>query len=196
MHRFSYAFIVAGFFLSTPIHADQNRCAQSHDLLQSRVQELESQLKTLAKKVETLEKAPKPSPARAAPKAQEKAYVIVAGDAPIRGLREAPITLTVFTDFQCPYCSRIEPFLMELISSPKALAKVRVVYKNYPLAFHRTARPSAKAALAARAQGGDAQAPAQGGDAEAAAQGAAGLAEGEGAGPAVQHARQVQPGQA
>ena len=70
---------------------------------------------------------------------------------PFKGLVNAPVTLTLFTDFQCPYCKKMEPLISEVLKrNPKTL---KVVLKNMPLKFHKMARPSAYAALAAQEQG-------------------------------------------
>src|SRR5205814_10079354 len=68
-----------------------------------------------------------------------------------KGPKNAPITMVVFSDFQCPYCGRIEPTLAKLESDYPG--KIRVVWKNYPLPFHQNAKPAANAALAAGEQG-------------------------------------------
>jgi len=73
------------------------------------------------------------------------------GNAPARGPKDAPITVVVFSDFQCPFCSRIESSFVEL--EKLFPGKVRVVWKNFPLSFHNRARPAAEAALAANEQG-------------------------------------------
>jgi len=73
------------------------------------------------------------------------------GNAPARGSKDAPITVVVFSDFQCPFCSRIEPSFIEL--EKLFPGKVRVVWKNFPLSFHTRAKPAAEAALAANEQG-------------------------------------------
>ena len=72
-------------------------------------------------------------------------------DDPQKGPRVAPVTVVVFSDFQCPFCSRVEPSLAQL---QKAYPNdVRVVWKNLPLAMHPQAMPAALAAEAAREQG-------------------------------------------
>jgi protein-disulfide isomerase len=72
-------------------------------------------------------------------------------DDPQKGPRAAPVTVVVFSDFQCPFCSRVEPSLTQL---QKAYPNdVRVVWKNLPLAMHPQAMPAALAAEAAREQG-------------------------------------------
>jgi len=72
-------------------------------------------------------------------------------DDPMKGPRDAPVTVVVFSDFQCPFCSRVEPSLAQL---QKAYPNdVRVVWKNLPLAMHPQAMPAALAAEAAHQQG-------------------------------------------
>jgi protein-disulfide isomerase len=72
-------------------------------------------------------------------------------NSPARGPANAPVTLTVFSDFQCPYCSRLVPFIDEL--QAKNPAQLRVVFKQFPLRMHNMALPAALASLAAREQG-------------------------------------------
>jgi protein-disulfide isomerase len=73
------------------------------------------------------------------------------GNAPARGPKNAPITVVLFSDFQCPFCGRIEPSITELEKAYPG--KVRVAWKNFPLSFHNNAKPAAEAALAAHEQG-------------------------------------------
>ena len=70
---------------------------------------------------------------------------------PFKGPADAPVTMTLFTDFECPYCRQIIPLLDEVLAkNPKT---VKLSFKNLPLKFHKLAEPSAKAALAANEQG-------------------------------------------
>jgi len=70
---------------------------------------------------------------------------------PYKGPADAPITITLFTDFECPYCKKVEPLLAQVLE--KNPETVKVVFKNMPLNFHKFAQPAAKAALAAEKQG-------------------------------------------
>ena len=80
-----------------------------------------------------------------------KVYDIPVGDSYVLGPKDAPVTITVFEDFQCPYCAQWYPKVLE---GRKAFAdKVRVIVKQFPLMQHNMARPAAKAALAAGEQG-------------------------------------------
>ena len=72
-------------------------------------------------------------------------------DRPFLGHDNAPITVVVFTDFQCPYCARIKGLLKTLRT--RMPGKIRVVIKQYPLSFHKEALPAAKASIAAHQQG-------------------------------------------
>ena len=71
--------------------------------------------------------------------------------APFKGAADAPVTIVIFTDFQCPYCARIAPVLDQVFE--KNRGKVKLVFKNFPLNSHQFARRAAAAALAAGKQG-------------------------------------------
>jgi protein-disulfide isomerase/serine/threonine protein kinase len=73
--------------------------------------------------------------------------------APSLGSASAPVTIQLFSDFQCPFCVRLKPTLEAVLAAYPG--RVRVVWRNYPLPFHADARPAAEAALEAQAQGGD-----------------------------------------
>lgn len=80
-----------------------------------------------------------------------KVVNIPVGKSIIKGEASAPVTIVEFSDFQCPYCSRLQPTLKEVMKAyPK---EVKLVYKHYPLSFHNQAKNAAKAAEAAREQG-------------------------------------------
>ena len=66
---------------------------------------------------------------------------------PFKGPKDAKVTITLFSDFQCPYCSRIEEPLKAAWEPRKD--KVKVVFAHFPLSFHQWARPAATAAQAA-----------------------------------------------
>lgn len=90
----------------------------------------------------------KPTPTADETKASQPVEV---GNAPSRGPTDAPVTLVVFSDFQCPFCSRLEASLVEVEKAYPG--KLRLVWKNFPLSFHSRAKASAEAAMAAHEQG-------------------------------------------
>ena len=73
--------------------------------------------------------------------------------APARGPRVAPVTVVVFSDFECPHCRRAVPILEEL--QERYPGEVRVVFRQFPLAMHPNALTAAAASLEAYAQGGE-----------------------------------------
>lgn len=81
---------------------------------------------------------------------EKKTRVDVTGLYP-QGPSDAPVTIAVYSDYQCPYCARLEATFAQVLEKfPK---DVKLVFKNYPLGFHKYARQAATAALAAGAQG-------------------------------------------
>ena len=88
---------------------------------------------------------------KAAPNDKEVWKVVLRGDEPVHGKADAPITIVEYTDFQCPFCSKVRPALEETLKNYPD--KVKLVFKNYPLSFHQNAMPAAEAALCAKDQG-------------------------------------------
>lgn len=67
------------------------------------------------------------------------------------GPKDAKVTIVEFADYQCPYCARIVPTLVDVVK--KYDGKVRWVYRDFPLDFHPNAKPAAIVANCAGAQG-------------------------------------------
>ena len=75
----------------------------------------------------------------------------VAEGTPSRGAADAPVVMIEYTDYQCPYCTRIQPTLNELMTRYEG--KILHVFKNLPLPMHAEAPLAAAAALCAQDQG-------------------------------------------
>jgi protein-disulfide isomerase len=73
------------------------------------------------------------------------------GATQVRGPSSAPVTIVIFSDFECPFCSKVEGTLRSLEEQYKG--KLRFAFRNHPLPFHEHARLAAKASLAANEQG-------------------------------------------
>jgi protein-disulfide isomerase len=79
-------------------------------------------------------------------------YHVDIGDAPVRGPANAPLTIVLFSDFQCPYCTRVEKTLERVRAQYGD--KVRIVWKDSPnLEIHQEALTAHEAARAAGEQG-------------------------------------------
>ena len=90
--------------------------------------------------------------ARAEMEADNKVWDIPDDNSPIFGNTKDPkLTIVEFTEFQCPYCSRIAPVMKEL--NEKYPDKIKFVYKHFPLSFHNNAKAAAAASIAAQNQG-------------------------------------------
>ncbi len=75
------------------------------------------------------------------------------GDSPQRGAADAPVTIVEFANFQCPFSKGVEAPLQKLLNDYQG--KVRLVWKDDPLAVHSQAELSASVAREARAQKGE-----------------------------------------
>ena len=70
---------------------------------------------------------------------------------PALGPSAAPVTIVVFSDFQCPYCSETARVLREVQRLESA--DVRLVYRHFPLSIHDRAERAAEAAECASQSG-------------------------------------------
>ncbi len=92
-----------------------------------------------------------PAPAAPGAPAEPPVQKVDVGNAPVKGPNNAPVTIVAFSDFECPFCSRVLPTLKQL--EDEYGGKIKVAFKNQPLPFHANAKLAAAAALAAHEQG-------------------------------------------
>lgn len=82
---------------------------------------------------------------------RENPYLAV-GTSPITGAEHGDIVLLEFSDFQCPFCEKVQAVLDEFVATHSE--KVTLVYKHFPLtSIHSEAENAAKASWAAGQQG-------------------------------------------
>ncbi|MCE9668167.1 thioredoxin domain-containing protein [Myxococcus stipitatus] len=108
---------------------------------QERAQALFAELRKNANVQITLPEPPRP-PA-------ERKQVAAVG--PSKGPDNAPITIVEFSDFQCPFCSRAIGTVDEVVKAYDG--KVKLVFRQFPLDFHKEAQKAAEASLCANDQG-------------------------------------------
>jgi protein-disulfide isomerase len=70
---------------------------------------------------------------------------------PRTGPKASKVTIAEFSDFQCPFCKRVEPTVKEILQ--KYPNDVAIVFINQPLPFHEHAMEAAQAFQAAHRQG-------------------------------------------
>ncbi len=64
------------------------------------------------------------------PQAEMMAKIDLQGR-PVRGNKDAKVTVVVYDDFQCPYCSRMHETLVNVLKTYGD--RIKVVYKDFPL---------------------------------------------------------------
>ncbi len=75
-----------------------------------------------------------------------------ADDDPFMGPQDAPVTLVEFSDFQCPYCRRVQSVLKRLMTAYHG--QLKLVFRDFPLRqIHPEAQKAAEAAQCANDQG-------------------------------------------
>ncbi len=103
---------------------------------------------------ENFKSAPEPSQGNQPAPATVVQMVPVNQNDPVKGNTKDPlITIVEFSDFQCPFCSRVNPTLDQIMQSKEYGDKVRIAFKQTPLPFHKEAPIAHEAALAAHEQG-------------------------------------------
>ncbi|MCP3143775.1 thioredoxin domain-containing protein [Pyxidicoccus xibeiensis] len=108
---------------------------------QERAQALFAELRKTANVQVTL-----PEPPRAPAERKQ-----VAATGASKGKEGAPVTIVEFSDFECPFCSRANPAVDQVMKEYGD--KVRVVFRHFPLDFHKKAPKASEAALCAGDQG-------------------------------------------
>jgi protein-disulfide isomerase len=87
------------------------------------------------------------------PPAPEKKQVADAPNAPAKGNLKAKVVIYEYSDFQCPFCSRVEPTINEIMKNYGD--RVKFVWRNFPLEFHQDAPLASEAAMEAFKQKGN-----------------------------------------
>ncbi len=95
----------------------------------------------------------------------------ITADDHIKGKSDAPVTIVIYDDMECPFCGAFEgtnadvadmlkqrspgwtPVMPSLIKDYIDTGKVKLVYRHFPLSFHQNALPAAEASECAGAQG-------------------------------------------
>jgi len=74
----------------------------------------------------------------------------------ILGNPEAPLTLIVFTDLECPWCKKFHETVLQMMDEYGKQGKVRLVFRHFPLdALHQKSRKEAEASECAADLGGN-----------------------------------------
>ena len=61
----------------------------------------------------------------------------------IRGNKNAPVTVVMYSDLECPFCKRFHPTVQKVMQD--YAGKVKMVFRHFPLSFHQNAQKEAEA---------------------------------------------------
>jgi protein-disulfide isomerase len=73
------------------------------------------------------------------------------GESPVQGPKEAKVTIIDFSDYQCPFCGQARKTLKKIMDTYGN--SIRLVFKDFPMSFHRDAEKAHEAAYCAGDQG-------------------------------------------
>lgn len=91
-------------------------------------------------------------PKREAPPVSQDVYKVeIPANAPVWGAEDALVTIVLFDDFECPFCSRLYATYEQLKKDYEG--KIRIAFVNLPLGFHKKAKDAAYLGVAANKAG-------------------------------------------
>ena len=146
-------FAVAAFMFLFPILSFAQN-AQTDDLRKS-IESLNETQKAILNELQDIHKllANQQQPARA-PADVLPSSTLDVSKAQFKGAQNARVAVIEFSDFQCPFCGKFDKDTYpQLVKDYVDTGKVKYVWRDYPLDFHRNAEKAAEAARCAGEQG-------------------------------------------
>lgn len=119
--------------------------------LKAEVEKVRGEQQTIQRELAALKKVAAKPPARQQRKVDTTVYEIPIGNSPVLGSKDAPVTIVEFSDLQCPYCIKEYPKLQQVLKDYPN--DVKVVFKHFPLSFHKKAPAAHAATVLAGKQG-------------------------------------------
>ncbi len=144
MKRFLFTILFIYFLLQTAVFGDDAELKNEIKELRKEVSELRNDIKGLRKLMEArLKKQP------SVPKQPTTGKTNINGD-PYMGKADAPLVLVEFSDYECFYCARFfRETLPQIRKEYIDTGKLKHVFKDFPLRFHKKAKKAAEASLCA-----------------------------------------------
>jgi protein-disulfide isomerase len=143
---------VAALLLLAPA-VGQSQTTATDDSLRRDIEALKEGQKAIQKDLDEIKRLLQGQARAAAADALPAAPISIAGD-PVKGDKGARIALIEFSDYQCPFCGRYAKEVMpQLLDDYVKTGKVKYVFQDMPLEFHKNAFKAAEAAHCAGDQG-------------------------------------------
>jgi protein-disulfide isomerase len=143
--------VIASLILGASVVAGSLIVQSSVDKTAAEVSGVRTALTGMQAALKTAAVAPAAAPARAGTPDPNRRYTINIKDSPAKGPEDAKVTVVEFSDFQCPFCSRVTPTLAQV--EKEYGDQVRIVFKHLPLRMHSKAAAAHAASEAAHRQG-------------------------------------------
>lgn len=117
------------------------------------VEDIKNDQKKILDKLDALSRGGVAQQRPQAPKGPDaaKVYAFPIDGSPVKGPADAWVTIIEVSDFQCPFCKRVNDTMKQI--EEKYGNDVRLVFKHNPLPFHNRAMPAANASMCAHEQG-------------------------------------------
>ena len=147
-------FLFAGLllFLLLPLIHQVNAAETDQVNVEDEIKALKKDVQDLRKEVETLKAKSVAAPVQPPQELQEVTVSI--DDDPLKGKADAPITIIEFSDYQCPFCGRfVKNTFPDIAKKYIDGGKVKYVFRDFPLEFHKQAPKASEAANCAGDKG-------------------------------------------
>ncbi len=149
----SIVFALAFLLAVSPLAAQS---AADTEALKKEIQGLKAGQQQIQKDIEEIKKILQAArnPPAAAPDKAVNAVMSIAGE-PVKGNKDARLTLIEFSEYQCPFCSRhVQNTFPQLDKEYIQTGKVKYVFRDLPLeSIHKNAFKAAEATHCAEEQG-------------------------------------------
>lgn len=139
---------LSNIFLFMVVLVSISACDQ---LANEDIKEIKENQKVILEELKEIKKSIASGPRRAQQQPQPFKEVVMDVDTNyFKGDKNAPITLIEFSDFQCPFCGRhVKNTYPQIEKEYIKTGKVKYMFADYPLGFHKQAPKASEAALCA-----------------------------------------------
>src|SRR4030065_892175 len=145
-------FVGLFLFLMLPLMNTVNAADTSQINIEDEMKSLKKDMQDLKKEVETLKAKGTPAPAQPSQELQDITASI--DDDPVKGKADAPVTIIEFSDYQCPFCGRfVKNIFPDIAKKYIDTGKVKYIFRDFPLDFHKQAPKASEAANCAGDKG-------------------------------------------